>query len=109
NWYTVTAVRQLAEHARRSLAAGDRVILTGTLRLLARPGGERGGVTVEVDAVSIGHDLRWQEARSLRRAPGQAPSDAAQPVPPPRHLPRTQPSQATPGEPDVQPAAVSRA
>lgn len=73
NWYTVTALRQLAEHARTSLSAGDRLIITGSLRLIGSPGGERGGVIAEIEAVSIGHDLRWNSTRVLRRGAGSPP------------------------------------
>lgn len=73
NWYTVTALRQLAEHARTSLNAGDRLILTGSLRLIGSPGGERGGVIAEIEAVSIGHDLRWNSTRVVRRGAGSPP------------------------------------
>jgi single-strand DNA-binding protein len=59
NWYTVSVFRALAEHAYRSLQKGDRVILTGRLRLREWDNGTRRGTAIEIDAEAIGHDLRW--------------------------------------------------
>lgn len=59
NWYSVSAFRGLADHAFQSLRKGDRVILSGRLRLRAWENGERRGTAVEIDAEAIGHDLRW--------------------------------------------------
>lgn len=59
NWYTVSVFRALADHAFRSLNKGDRVILTGLLRLREWDNGTRRGTAVEIDADAIGHDLRW--------------------------------------------------
>lgn len=66
NWYTVTAFRGLAENAAASLAKGDRVVVTGRLRIRAWENEERSGTTVEVDADAIGHDLHWCTTRSTR-------------------------------------------
>ncbi|HKP07398.1 MAG TPA: single-stranded DNA-binding protein [Microbacterium sp.] len=59
NWYTVSVFRTLAEHAHRSLQKGDRVILTGRLRVRDWDNGTRRGTAIEIDADAIGHDLRW--------------------------------------------------
>lgn len=59
NWYTVSAFRGLADHAHRSLSKGDRVILTGRLRLREWDNGTRRGIAVEIDAEALGHDLLW--------------------------------------------------
>ena len=59
NWYTVSAFRTLADHAYRSLQKGDRVILTGRLRLRDWDNGTRRGTAIEIDAEAIGHDLLW--------------------------------------------------
>ncbi len=59
NWYTVSVFRTLAEHAYRSLQKGDRVILTGRLRVRDWDNGTRRGTAIEIDADAIGHDLRW--------------------------------------------------
>lgn len=59
NWYTVTAFRQLAINAAGSLNKGDRILVTGILRVRDWDNGERAGTSVEIEATSIGHDLSW--------------------------------------------------
>lgn len=84
NWFTITAFRQLAENAQASIGKGDRVLVQGRLRMRDWTSGERTGVTVEVEAESMGHDLAWgrTEYRKVLRAPvaaeGSAP--AAEPA-----------------------------
>ena len=59
NWFEVRAYRALAENAAASLSKGDAVIVTGRLRLREWEGKEgRRGTSVEIDADSIGPDLR---------------------------------------------------
>ena len=57
NWYTVTAFHGLAVNAAHSLSKGDRVLVTGVLRVRDWDNGERSGTSVEIEAESIGHDL----------------------------------------------------
>lgn len=59
NWYSVSAFRNLAEHAHASLRRGDRVVLTGRLRIRNWDNGTARGTAVEIDADAIGHDLLW--------------------------------------------------
>ncbi|MDY0909562.1 single-stranded DNA-binding protein [Microbacterium sp. CFBP9034] len=59
NWYTVSAFRSLADHAFHSLRKGDRVVLTGRLRLREWDNGAKRGTAVEIDVEAIGHDLLW--------------------------------------------------
>lgn len=59
NWYTVSTYRRLADHAFRSLHKGDRVLLTGRLKVRDWESGAKRGTTVEIDAEAIGHDLLW--------------------------------------------------
>ena len=59
NWYTITAFRQLAINIYNSLKKGDRVIVTGNLRVREWDRGNKTGTTIEVDADAIGHDLSW--------------------------------------------------
>lgn len=59
NWYTVTAFRQLAVNASSSLHKGDRVIVSGRVRVRDWRADEKSGTSVEVDADAIGHDLLW--------------------------------------------------
>ena len=66
NWFTVTGFRQLAINASTSVSKGDRIIVTGKLRVRDWDNGERAGTSVEVEADSIGHDLSWGSAKFTR-------------------------------------------
>lgn len=59
NWYTVSSFRSLAEHSAQSIQKGDRVIVTGRLRIRDWENTDRPGTTVEIEAESLGHDLQW--------------------------------------------------
>jgi single-strand DNA-binding protein len=59
NWYTVSAFRNLAQNAATSVSKGDRVILTGRVRIRDWENTDRSGTTVEIEAESVGHDLTW--------------------------------------------------
>lgn len=59
NWYTVTGFRALAENTAVSVNKGDRVIVTGKLRIRDWENTDRSGTTVEVEAETLGHDLLW--------------------------------------------------
>lgn len=59
NWYTITTFRQLAINTVSSVAKGDRVVVTGRLRIRAWEVGERSGISVDVEADAVGHDLSW--------------------------------------------------
>lgn len=76
NWYTVSMFRQLATNAGASIKKGDRVVVSGRLRV--RPWiNEEGktGTNVEIDADTVGHDLMWGTANFRRMSP--KPEDAA--------------------------------
>lgn len=62
NWFTVTGFRQLAINASGSVSKGDRILVTGKLRVRDWDNGERTGTSVEIEADSIGHDLTWGSA-----------------------------------------------
>jgi single-strand DNA-binding protein len=59
NWYTVTTFRQLAVNTVSSVSKGDRVVVTGRLRIRAWEVGDRSGTNVDVEADAVGHDLSW--------------------------------------------------
>jgi single-strand DNA-binding protein len=59
NWYTVTAFRSLAANVHRSLKKGDRIVVTGRVRIRTWERDGRGGTSVEIDAEGVGHDLAW--------------------------------------------------
>ena len=75
NWYSVSAFRGLAEHALDSLHKGDRVLVTGRLRLREWDTGTKRGVAVEIDADAIGHDLLWGTSTFSKSSRSSAPSD----------------------------------
>jgi single-strand DNA-binding protein len=66
NWYTVTAFRQLAINASESISKGDRILVTGALRIRDWDNGERSGTSVEIEATGIGHDLSWGRSEFIR-------------------------------------------
>ena len=87
NWYTVTAFRQLAINTVPSLSKGDRIVVSGRIRVRDWQNDDRTGTTVEIEAESIGHDLFWGTATftrtvtavdPVREAP--EPADNAEPV-----------------------------
>lgn len=59
SWYSVSAFRRLAAHAHRSFRKGDRVVVTGRLRIRDWETPVKKGVTAEIDADALGHDLLW--------------------------------------------------
>lgn len=63
NWVTVNSFRSLAEHAGKSFSKGDRVVVSGRLRVRKWVNGEKRGTAVEVEAEAVGHDLRFGTSR----------------------------------------------
>ncbi|MEO8094884.1 MAG: single-stranded DNA-binding protein, partial [Pseudolysinimonas sp.] len=59
NWYTITAFRQLAINSAGSVGKGDRVLVSGRLRIREWENGERTGTNIDVEADAIGHDQSW--------------------------------------------------
>ncbi len=59
NWFTITAFRNLAAHVSASVHKGERVLVTGRLRIREWQTDERAGTTVDIEADAIGHDLAW--------------------------------------------------
>lgn len=87
NWYTITSFRQLAIHAAGSLDKGDRVLVTGRLRIREWDSGERKGINIDVEADAIGHDLMWGTSKFSRSVtasavPKQADEATAESQPP---------------------------
>ncbi|WP_146233389.1 single-stranded DNA-binding protein [Arthrobacter psychrolactophilus] len=67
NWYRVTTFRSLAANSVVSLRKGDRIIVVGRLniRTYLRPDGTK-GTSVEIEADSIGPDLKFGSAHFTR-------------------------------------------
>ncbi|MFJ4160392.1 single-stranded DNA-binding protein [Microbacterium testaceum] len=78
NYYNVSAFGDLGAHALHSLRKGQRVVLTGRLRLREWENDVKRGVSADVVADAIGHDLRWGTTRFEKAARSSgAPSVAA--------------------------------
>ena len=75
NWYTVTAFRTLAANAIGSILKGQRVIVTGRLRIREWQTDEKNGTTIEVDADSLGHDLTFGTSSFTRTPSASASAD----------------------------------
>ncbi|WP_341974915.1 single-stranded DNA-binding protein [Microbacterium sp. LWO13-1.2] len=79
NWYSIAAFRQLAEHAKASLRSGDSVIVTGRLKIRNWEANGKHGTSVDIDADTIGHDLRWGTA-AYARAARSTPVENREPI-----------------------------
>ncbi|MCU1425639.1 MAG: Single-stranded DNA-binding protein [Microbacteriaceae bacterium] len=80
NWYTVTAFRQLAVNASKSIVKGEHVVVTGRLRVRDWTAGDRAGTTVDIEAEALGHDLTWGTSsftRVMTAAPASAQGEAS--------------------------------
>jgi single-strand DNA-binding protein len=68
-WFTVSAFRGLADNVKASVNKGERLIVTGRLRIRDWETEDRKGTDVEIEADAIGHDLTWgttQFVKNLR-------------------------------------------
>jgi single-strand DNA-binding protein len=97
NYATVVCWRALARHVLASLHKGQPVVVTGKLHLKSWEKDGRSGLTAEIEAVAVGHDLsrgtsvftKWQrEAAAVDERPladalvaEQGSAAAAEPVP----------------------------
>ncbi|MDQ1136859.1 single-strand DNA-binding protein [Microbacterium sp. SORGH_AS 1204] len=97
NYYAISVFGELGANALRSLHKGERVVLSGRLRLREWETETKRGVSADVVADAIGHDLRWGTTRfertpkpnaqagtapaSAGAADGATPDDAAWSVP----------------------------
>jgi single-strand DNA-binding protein len=57
SFVTVVCFRSLADNVLTSIGKGDPVVVCGRLRVLERERDGRSSLTVQVDALAIGHDL----------------------------------------------------
>jgi single-strand DNA-binding protein len=75
NWYTVTTFRQLAVNVGTSVVKGDKVVVTGRLRIRDWESGDKKGINVDIEADSVGHDLAWGTTTFTRAHPASAPAE----------------------------------
>jgi single-strand DNA-binding protein len=66
NLYRVVCWRALAEHVGASVGRGDPVVVTGRQRVVEWSREGRRGTVVEIDAATVGHDLRCGTSRFRR-------------------------------------------
>lgn len=66
NWYTITSFKSLAVNVSKSISKGDRIFVTGKIHVRDFDNGERAGVSVEVVATNVGHDLSWGTSEFTR-------------------------------------------
>jgi single-strand DNA-binding protein len=80
NWFTITAYGDLAVNVAGSVNKGERIVVSGDLRVRDWDNGERAGTSVEIQAETIGHDLAWGTGvfsrTILSGEPRPAPADA---------------------------------
>ena len=67
-WFTVSAFRGLAENVKASVKKGERLIITGRLRIRDWETDDRKGTDVEIEADAIGHDLSWGTTQFVKNA-----------------------------------------
>lgn len=70
NWYSVVAFRALAANAEKSLRKGDRVVVSGRVRIRDWEHDSGSGTSVEVEADALGHDLLWGTTTYTRSSVG---------------------------------------
>jgi len=74
NYFTVTCWRQLADNVLSSLSKGEPVVVTGRVHVRPWKNEEREGITVEIEANAVGHDLsRGTSAFRRKEAEAQEP------------------------------------
>jgi single-strand DNA-binding protein len=69
NYFTVTCWRQLADNVLSSLSKGDPVVVSGRIHVRAWKNAEREGITVEVEAGAVGHDMSRGTSAFRRKEP----------------------------------------
>lgn len=72
NFYNVSVFGDLGAHALTSLRKGQRVILTGRLRVREWENETKRGMSADVVVDAIGHDLRWGTSQFTRTPRPQA-------------------------------------
>jgi single-strand DNA-binding protein len=75
NWYSIATFRQLATNAAVSVKKGERILVTGRLRIREWENAGKTGTNIEIEAESLGHDLLWGTA-AFSRGGGSTPSES---------------------------------
>ncbi len=72
SFVTVLAFRQLARNIADSVSKGQPLVVTGRLRVNQWNNGDRSGTSVEIDAMSVGHDLSRGVSKFTKMLPMRA-------------------------------------
>lgn len=78
-FYTIRCYRSLGDNVHRSIAKGQPVVVYGRLRIKQYERENEQRFRAEVDATSVGHDLKWGIAtfeKPVRIRSGAGPDDA---------------------------------
>ncbi|MEY3408107.1 MAG: single-stranded DNA-binding protein [Actinomycetota bacterium] len=65
-YFSITSWRMLAENIAQSISKGDPIIAVGKLRVREWKTEEKSGIAVELEVVSLGHDLNRGSAQFQR-------------------------------------------
>jgi len=76
NYYAVSVFGDLGRNALASVRKGERVVVSGRLRLREWENETKRGVSADVTADAIGHDLRWGVTRFVRTPRGDTVRDS---------------------------------
>ncbi|GGA76131.1 hypothetical protein GCM10011490_28660 [Pseudoclavibacter endophyticus] len=115
SWFTVRALRGMAESVRDSVDKGQQLIVTGRVRVRPWENDRGSGVAVEIDADHIGPDLLVATAAVTRRPPSNPPAQPGHPDNADRHAstgastPGPTPGSAPLGATEPQTAAIGAA
>jgi len=72
SYYAISVFGDLGKNTLASVRKGERVVVTGRLRLREWENETKRGVSADVTADAIGHDLRWGVTRFERTPRGDA-------------------------------------
>ena len=81
SYYAVSAFGELGRNALASIRKGERVVVSGRLRLREWENETKRGVSADVTADAVGHDLRWGTTQFQRTPRGETARSAADETP----------------------------
>jgi single-strand DNA-binding protein len=79
SWYSVTCFRDLGRNVSASLIKGQPVLIYGKQVVRDWETEDKKGTEVAIEALSLGHDLRWGQASftKVKRAPSPAAGEGS--------------------------------
>lgn len=78
NFVSINCWSFLAENVATSVRKGQPLVVTGKLKIRQWQDGEKSGTAVELDAISVGHDLNWgkSEFTKVKKTSSNTANDA---------------------------------